>query len=87
MVSREHVNAQKRSYMIINKQASGFTPITVTFDNEAEFHDVVAALAAYAQKRTGVSGTEIPEEYNLTAYTGYARKTVERVLSQLAQAL
>lgn len=73
--------------MITNIAPKAFTPITVTFDNEAELHDVVAALAAYNKKLTSVKGTDIAEAFKLRSYTGNARKTVRRVLEQFQQAL
>jgi hypothetical protein len=73
--------------MIVTSQPKSFSPITVTFDNEAELHDVIAAVAAYARKSNVVSGTDIAEEFGLTAYTGNARRTANRVLPQLVEAI
>lgn len=73
--------------MFINSQPKEFKPVVVTFDNESELHDVIAAIAAYTRKTTNVSGTGIASEFGLTAYSGNARKTANDVLDQLVSAI
>lgn len=73
--------------MLISKNAppKQFVPVQLTFSNEAELHDVIAALAAYGQKRTSVSGSGIPSQLGLSKYTGNARRTVNALLPLLKQ--
>ena len=60
-----------------------FESVTLTFTSEAEYHDFVAALAAYGRKLVNVSGTSIAADYGLTAYTGNARRTVNQLITRL----
>ena len=60
-----------------------FNSVSIVFDNEAEYNDVVAALTAYSQKLVNVSGTSIASTKGLKAYTGNARRTVNQLLTRL----
>jgi hypothetical protein len=60
-----------------------FKAVSIVFDNEAEYNDVVAALTAYSRKLVNVSGTSIKGDKGLKAYTGNARRTVNALLSRL----
>lgn len=60
-----------------------FNAVTLTFKTEREYHDVVAALAAYGRKQSGVSGSSIKADFNLTSYSGNARRTVNELLTRL----
>jgi hypothetical protein len=60
-----------------------FESVTLTFTSEQEYHDVVAALAAYGRKSAVVSGTSIAADFKLTAYSGNARRTVNALISRL----
>lgn len=71
----------------IETAPKSFTPTTITFNNENEFHDVVAALAAYGRKTSSVSGSSIAGDFALNAYSGNARRTVNALLPQLKQVI
>jgi hypothetical protein len=75
--------------MIITKAEAPkvFTPVSVTFNNEAEFHDVLAALIAYSRKESHISGSSIASDNGLTAYSGNCRATVKNVLPKLTAVL
>ena len=60
-----------------------FESVSLTFTSEAEYQDVVAALAAYGRKSVNVSGTSIAADYKLTKYSGNARRTVNQLLTRL----
>lgn len=74
---------EEKSTMTVNKQKPEFTPVTITFSNEGEFQDVIAALAAYGRKSAVVHGTSIASDLKLSAYTGNCRATVNKLLPQL----
>jgi hypothetical protein len=67
----------------IENEPKVFQSATLTFNSESEFHDVVAALAAYGRKTSSVSGTGISQDFNLGQYSGNARRTVNALLPQL----
>lgn len=60
-----------------------FNSVTLTFTSEQEYHDVVAALAAYGRKTAKVYGSTIIEDYKLTQYSKNARRTVNSLLNRL----
>ena len=60
-----------------------FNSVSITFTDEAEYNDVVAALTAYSQKKAFVHGTSIASTKGLKAYTGNARATVNELLTRL----
>ena len=60
-----------------------FEKVTIEFTSLQEYHDVVAALAAYSRKLAVVSGTSIAADKGLSAYSGNARKTVNQLINRL----
>jgi len=60
-----------------------FNSVSIVFDNEAEYNDVVAALTAYSRKQTSVCRSTIASDKGLKAYTGNARATVNQLLTRL----
>lgn len=70
-----------------NEPEEVFEAATLTFDNEADLHDVLAALGAYHDKKRRVVDSNTAPKFGLSKYTGNARATVRRLLPQFLEQL
>ena len=71
-----------RASKVIAVTPAKFESVTLTFTNETEYNDVIAALVAFGRKSVDVSGTSIAKDYGLKCSKD-VRKTINGLLSRL----